>query len=109
MSPLPSNYGAGEESWKSLDSREIKPFNIKGNQPWILIGRIDVEAEAPVLWPPGVKSQLIGKDWCWEKLKAGGEGTTEDEMVGWHYWFNGYEFKQAPGVCDNRKAWHSAV
>ena len=45
-----------------LDCKEIKPVHSKENQSRIFIGRIDVEAEAPVLWPPGVKSQLIGKD-----------------------------------------------
>ena len=45
-----------------LDSKEIKPVNPKGNQPWIFIGRTDAEAEAPVLWPPDAKSQLIGKE-----------------------------------------------
>ena len=45
----------------SLDSKEIKPVNPKGNQPWIFIGRIDAEAEASLLWPPDVKSRLIGK------------------------------------------------
>ena len=45
-----------------LDSKEIKPVSPKGNQPWIFIGRIDAEAEAPILWPPDVKSWLTGKD-----------------------------------------------
>ena len=45
-----------------LDSKEIQPVNRKGNQPWIFIGRTDAEAEAPILWPPDAKSQLIGKD-----------------------------------------------
>ena len=45
-----------------LHSKEIKPVNPKGNQPWIFIGRTDAEAEAPILWPPDVKSQLTGKD-----------------------------------------------
>ena len=45
-----------------LDFKEIKPVNPKGNQPWIFIGRTDVEVEAPILWPSVVKSQLIGKD-----------------------------------------------
>ena len=44
-----------------LDSKEIKPVNPKGNQPGILIGRTDAEAEAPILWPPDVKSRLFGK------------------------------------------------
>ena len=45
-----------------LHSKKIKPVNPKGNQPWIFIGRTDVEAEAPILWPPDVKSQLNGKN-----------------------------------------------
>ena len=66
-----------------LDSKEIKPFNLKGNQPWILIGETDAEAESPILWPTESKSQLIGKDpdagkdWMQEE-----KGMTEDEMVG---------------------------
>ena len=48
----------------------------------MFIGRTGAETEAPVLWPPNVKSHHFGKDPdCWERLKAGGEGTTEDEMV----------------------------
>ena len=61
-----------------LDCKEIKPVNPKGNQPWIFIGRTDAEAEAPVLGPPDVKSLLIGKDWCWERLKAKGEGGSRE-------------------------------
>ena len=45
-----------------LDGKEIKPVNPKGNQPWLFIGRIDAEAEAPILWPPDTKCWLIGKD-----------------------------------------------
>ena len=45
-----------------LDSKEIKPVNLIGNQPWIFIGRTDTEAEAPILWPPDAKNQLIEKD-----------------------------------------------
>ena len=77
-----------------LDCKEIKP---KGNQPWIFIGRTDAEAEASLLWPPDVKSWLIGKDpdagkdWRQEKRVA------EDEMVGWHHRLNGHEFQQTPG------------
>ena len=73
--------------WKifesSLDCKEIKPVSPKGNQPWIFIGRTDAEAEAPILWPPDVKSWLIGKDpdagkdWSQEE-----KGMTENKMVG---------------------------
>ena len=86
-----------------LDSKEIKPSNPKGNQPWIFIGRTDAEAEAQILWPPDVKSWLIrkdpdaGKDWSQEQ-----KGMTEDEMVRWHHWLNGHEFEQAPGVGDGQ-------
>ena len=85
-----------------LDSKEIKPVNPKGNQSWIYIRRTDAEAEAPILWPPNAKSLLIGsvpdagKDWRQEK------GMTEKEMVGWHHWFDGHEFEQAPGVGDGQ-------
>ena len=61
---MPSNYDARENSFESfpLDSKEIKPLNTKGNQPWKIVERTDAETEAPVLWPPDAKSQLIGKD-----------------------------------------------
>ena len=81
-----------------MDSQEIQPVNLKGNQSWIIIERTDTEAEAPIIWPPDVKSQLTGKDpdagkyWGQEE-----KGATEDVMVGWHYWLNGHKFKQTPG------------
>ena len=81
-----------------LDSKEIKPVNPKGSQPWRFIGRTDDEAEALILWLPDVKSQLTekvpdaGKDWGQEE-----EGLTEDEMVGWHHRFKGHEFEQTQG------------
>ena len=56
-----------------LDFKETQPVHSKGDQPWVFFGRNDAKAEAPILCPPGVKNQLIGKDWCWERLKAGGE------------------------------------
>ena len=76
-----------------LDCKEIKPVNPKGNQSWIFIGRTDVEAETPVLWPPEAKSWLIWKDPDAEgwRLKMGGEGNTEDEIFGWHHLLNGHE------------------
>ena len=77
-----------------LDSKEIQPVNLKGNQHWIFIGRTNVEAEAPILWAPDVKSQLIGKDLDAGKDCRQEKGITEDEMVGWHYQLNGHEFDQ---------------
>ena len=79
----------------SLDKKEIKLVNPKGNQPGIFIGRTD--AEAPILWPPKAKNQLIGKDpdagkdWGQEE-----KGVTEDEKVGGHHWLNALEFEQTP-------------
>ena len=84
-----------------LDCKEIKPVYPKGNRSWIFIGRIDAEAEAPILWPPDVKNGLIGKDpdagkdWRQEEKEM-----TEDEMVGCHHWLDGHEFESAPGVGD---------
>ena len=78
------NCDAGENSWES--------FGLQGDQPvnptstWIFIGRTDAEAETPKLWPPD------GKDWQQEK-----KGVTEDEIIGWHHWFNGHEFEQILG------------
>ena len=83
----------GKALERPLDCKQIKPVHSKGNQPWIFIGRTDAEAEAPILWPPDVKNWLTGRPWCWERLKVGGEGTTEDEMVEWHHWLNGHEFE----------------
>ena len=87
------NCGVLEKTFESpLDCKEVQPVHPKGNQSWIFIGRTDVEAETPILWPPDVKSQLFGKDadagkdWNQEKR------TTEDEMVGWHHRLDGHEF-----------------
>ena len=76
-----------------LDCKEVQPVHPKGDQSWIFIGRTDVEAETPILWPVDVKSWLTGKDpdagkdWRREEKR-----TTEDEMVGWHHWLDGHGF-----------------
>ena len=68
---------------RSLDCRKIQPVHSKGDQSWVFTGRTDVEAETPILWPPDAKSWLIWKKpWCWERLKAGGEGDNR----GWDGW-----------------------
>ena len=85
-----------EKSLESpLESKEIKPVNPKGNQPWIFIGRID--AEAPILWPSDAKCQLIGKAPDAGKYWGQEEKETEDETVSWHHQLNGHEFEQTPG------------
>ena len=84
-----------------LDCKEIQPVHPKGNQSWMLIGRMDAEVETPILWPPYVKNWLIwknpdaGKGWRQED-----KGTSEDEMVRWHHWLYGHEFEWALGVGD---------
>ena len=80
-----------------LDSKEVKPVHPKGNQPWMFIGRTDAEAETPVLWPPDVKSQLIGKDADAGKGWGQEKGAIEDEMIGSHRRLKGHEFEQTQG------------
>ena len=96
-----------------LDCKEIQPVHPKGNQSWVVIGRTDAEAEAPILWPSDVNNWLIRenpdavKDWRQEE-----KGTTEDKMVGWHH--------TCPSSMDmslsklwvlvmDREAWHAAA
>ena len=81
-----------------LDCKEIQPVHSKGDQSWVFFVRTDVKAETPVLWPPHVKSWLIGKD-CDAGRDWGQEqkGTTEDEMAGWH------EFEWTPGIGDGQE------
>ena len=77
--------------------KEIQPVHSEGDQPWDFFGRNDAKAETPVLWPPHLKSWLIGKD-----LDAGRDcgqeekGTTEGKMAGWHRW---------KWVCMNSGRW----
>ena len=86
-----------------LDYKEIQPVHPKGDQSWVFIGRTDAEAETPILWPPHVKSWLIGKDpdagrdWGQEE-----KGKTEDEMAGRHHWLDGHESEWTPGVCEGQ-------
>ena len=85
-----------------LDCKEIQAVHPKGDQSWVFIGRTD-EAETPILWPPDVKSWLIGKDsdagrdWGQEEKQ-----TTEDEMAGWHHWLDGRESGWTLGVGDGQ-------
>ena len=112
----------GKSSWllfliyrwinRSIETFSTSPMFNRKWQSWdfnpsnlitVFVGRTDVEAETPILWPPDPKSWLIwkdpdaGKDWRQEK-----KGTTEDEMVGWHHRLNGHEFEWTPGVGDGQ-------
>ena len=96
----------------NLIVKESKPVNLKGNQPWILMGRNDAEAEVPILCVSennthhsslDVKSWLIGKDLDAEKgWEQEEKRVSEDEMVGWHHWFNGHELGKTPGDSEGR-------
>ena len=92
-----------ESPW---DSKEIKLVNPEGNQCWLFIGTTDAEAEAPILWPPDAKSQLIRKDPdAGKDGRPEEKGTTEDKMVGWHHWFDGHERWE---MVKDREAWCAA-
>ena len=86
-----------------LDCKEIQPVHLKGDHSWMFTGKTDVEAETPILWPPDVKSQLIGKDadagkdWRPKEKRA-----REDEMAGWHHWLDGRESERTLGVGDGQ-------
>ena len=92
-----------EKTWESLGLQGIQPVHPKGDQSWVFIGRTDVGAETPLLWPPDTKSWLIwkdphdGKDWGQEE-----KGMTEDEIVGCHHWLNGHEFGYTLEVGDGQ-------
>ena len=95
---------------KSLENplvcKEIQPVHPKGNQSWMFIGRTDIEAETPILWPPDMKIWLTGKDpdagkdWGQER-----DGMTDDEMVEWHHWLSVHEFE----LVMDREAWSAAI
>ena len=93
-----------------LDCKEIQPVHPKRDQSWVFIGKTDVEAETPTLWPPDAKSWLIwkdpdaGKDWGQKE-----KGTTEDEMVGWHHRPTDMVLGRLRELVMNREAWRAAI
>ena len=81
-----------------LDSKEIKPVNLKGDQPWLFTGRTDAEAKAPVFWSPDAKSQLIGKHPdAGKDLGQKEKRASEDEMAERHHRCNEHELGQTLG------------
>ena len=103
------NCGVGENSWESLRLQEITPVNPKGNQSWIVTGRTDAEAEAPILWSPAVKSWLIrkdfdaGKDWRQRRVQQRMKllDSIPDSMH--------MSLSKLWKVGKDREAWHAAV
>ena len=92
----------------TLDCKEIKPVNLKGDQPWIFTGRTD--AEAPVFWSSNVNRQLIGKvpdagkDWGQKEKRV-----SEDEMTGRHHQPMNMNLGKLWEIVRDREAWHAAV
>ena len=97
------NCGVGEDSWESLGLQGDPASPFWSDQPWAFFGGYDAKAETPVIWPPHAKSWLTGKDfdagrdWGQEE-----EGTTEDEMAGWHHWLDGRESEWTQGDSDGQ-------
>ena len=93
-----------------LDCKEIQPVHPKGDQFWVFIGRTDVEAEAPILWPPDAKSWVIwkdpdaGKDWGQEE-----KWMTEGVLFGWHHWLNDMSLSKLQDLVMDSEAWLAAV
>ena len=104
------NYGVGEDSWESLGLQGDPTSPSWRAKSWVFIGRTEAEAETPILWPPHVKSWLIGKDpdagrdWGQEE-----KGTTEDAMAGWHHQLDGHEFELTLGVGDGQGGLCAAI
>ena len=86
-----------------LDNKAIKSVNPKENQPWIFTGRTEAEDEAPIIWPPDAKSQLIrkdpnaGKDWRQKEKRV-----AEEETVRWCYWINELQFEKTLGDSEGQ-------
>ena len=93
-----------------LDCKEIQAIQLKGDQSCVFFRRNDAKAETPILWPPHVKSWLIGKDsdagrdWGQEE-----KGMTEHEMAGWHHRLDDMSLGEFRELVMDREAWRAAI
>ena len=93
-----------------LNCKEIQPVHPKGNQPWIIIGRTDAEAETPILWPPDAKNWLTGKEPDARKVwRQEEKGMTQDKMVGWHHQSMDMSLSKLQKLVMDKEAWHDVV
>ena len=104
------NCGVREDSWDSLGMKGDQTSQSSRKSVLTFIGRTDAEAEAPVLWPPDMKSRLTGKDPdAGKDWRQDEKGATDDEMVGWHHQLKDLSLSKLQEMVKDRGAWCAAV